>query len=250
MEEGNPRSGRRIETRIVVKQDDHWVGYTYAWNEDQTDAQLVEGRRPGPQLRDQGCRRTGRETHTDMALSEPPGVHVLPLAAAGFVLGLRTHQMNRPHDYGAVTDNQLRTLEHIGFSRSRSTNPRPSTPLPRPLRRYGGPRRPRKTYLWVNCAMCHVGSGGGNSNLDLGLKTPLEKANLIDEPPLHGTMDVEDARLVVPGHPERSMLYTRVNTRGTNQMPPTSTNLVDDLGARLLFAWIERLEAKPETAAE
>ena len=98
--------------------------------------------------------------------------------------------------------------------------------------------------------MCHVGSGGGNSNLDLGLKTPLEKANLIDEPPLHGTMDVEDARLVVPGHPERSMLYTRVNTRGTNQMPPTSTNLVDDLGARLLFAWIERLEAKPETAAE
>ena len=251
MEEGNPDSVRRIETRIVVKQDDHWVGYTYAWNEDQSDAHLVEagGLDRTYEIRDAAA-PGGKRTQTWHYPSRQECMFCHS-RAAGFVLGLRTHQMNRPHDYGAVTDNQLRTLEHIGiFKKPLDKPPAEYAAFPDPFDDTADLDARAKTYLSVNCAMCHVGSGGGNSNLDLGLKTPLEKANLIDEPPLHGTMDVEDARLVVPGHPERSMLYTRVNTRGTNQMPPTSTNLVDDLGARLLFAWIERLEAKPETAAE
>ena len=41
MEEGNPASRRYIETRIVVKQENHWVGYSYTWNKEQTDATLV-----------------------------------------------------------------------------------------------------------------------------------------------------------------------------------------------------------------
>ncbi len=39
---GNPESRRYIETRIVVKLDGRWVGYTYAWNDEQTEAELVE----------------------------------------------------------------------------------------------------------------------------------------------------------------------------------------------------------------
>ena len=34
--------------------------------------------------------------------------------AAGFVLGINTVQMNRVHDYGGDSDNQLRVLNHIG----------------------------------------------------------------------------------------------------------------------------------------
>ncbi len=44
--------------------------------------------------------------------------------AVNYVLGLTELQMNRSHDYGAVRDNQLRTLEHIGLF---------SSPLPTPV---------------------------------------------------------------------------------------------------------------------
>jgi mono/diheme cytochrome c family protein len=37
--------------------------------------------------------------------------------AANYVLGLTELQMNKEHSYGAVTDNQLRTLEHIDVLR-------------------------------------------------------------------------------------------------------------------------------------
>ena len=42
LEAGNTISRRRIETRILVKQEDHWLGYSYLWNDEQTDAALVD----------------------------------------------------------------------------------------------------------------------------------------------------------------------------------------------------------------
>ena len=33
LEEGDPRSRAPVETRILVKQDEHWMGYTYLWND-------------------------------------------------------------------------------------------------------------------------------------------------------------------------------------------------------------------------
>ena len=36
-----------------------------------------------------------------------------------------------------------------------------------------------KTYLQVNCAMCHVTDGGGNSQMELGYRTPIDKAESI-----------------------------------------------------------------------
>ena len=37
--------------------------------------------------------------------------------AANYVLGLSELQMNKVHDYGKVSDNQLRTLEQLGVFR-------------------------------------------------------------------------------------------------------------------------------------
>ena len=40
------RGEKRIETRMLTKQNNEWIGYSYAWNEKQTAANLVnrEGR--------------------------------------------------------------------------------------------------------------------------------------------------------------------------------------------------------------
>src|SRR5690349_21749654 len=101
--------------------------------------------------------------------------------AAGSVLGLTTPQMNRPHAFpNSREDNQLRTYAHIGIFKK---------PLPKDsakLRAYPNPFDSKadlhsrvKTYFEVNCAICHVSDGGGNSLMELGATTPLEKAKLI-----------------------------------------------------------------------
>src|SRR4029079_14644102 len=38
---GDEKSPRWIETRFLTKQAGHWVGYSYLWNDEQTDAELV-----------------------------------------------------------------------------------------------------------------------------------------------------------------------------------------------------------------
>jgi len=41
LETGNPRSRRRLETRLLHLEQEQWQGYTYVWNEQQTDAELL-----------------------------------------------------------------------------------------------------------------------------------------------------------------------------------------------------------------
>ena len=40
-EAGNPASRQRIETRLLTRQQGQWVGYSYRWDERQSDARLV-----------------------------------------------------------------------------------------------------------------------------------------------------------------------------------------------------------------
>src|SRR5262249_11424834 len=93
MRRGDPASRRRIETRYLVKQQNEWVGYSYRWKEDQSDALLVEaaGRSEDFDIRDASG---GKQTQTWYYPSRADCM-VCHSRAAGFVLGLSTVQMNR-----------------------------------------------------------------------------------------------------------------------------------------------------------
>jgi len=110
----NPASRRRIETRLLTRQEGEWYGYSYVWNDDQTDATLVDA--PGAdrtyEIREGDTVR--KQTWHYPSRTECMVCHS---RAANFVLGLTELQMNKVHNYGAVSDNQLRTLEHIGIFR-------------------------------------------------------------------------------------------------------------------------------------
>ena len=45
-------------------------------------------------------------------------------------------------------------------------------------------------------------------------------------------------RVVVPGNPERSVLWLRMGTRETGHMPPLGTTIVDDQALALIEGWI------------
>jgi glucose/arabinose dehydrogenase len=119
MEEGNPASRRWIETRFLTKQQGEWYGYSYAWNDEQTDAVLVDGAGLDRAFRIRTPARQGEAKVRQQTWHYPSRTEcmVCHSRAANFVLGLTELQMNRDHDYGKVSDNQLRTLEHLGVFR-------------------------------------------------------------------------------------------------------------------------------------
>ena len=156
-----PASRRPIETRIVVKQDDHWVGYTYAWNDERTDAWLVPAKGLDKPFVIKDVKASGgirRQVWHYPSRNECMFCHS---RAAGFVLGLTTPQMNRDHDYGGVGDNQLRTLDHIGIFHERLPQAPSAYPaLPDPFDKSAADQTTRvKAYLHVNsrCATLTMG---------------------------------------------------------------------------------------------
>jgi putative heme-binding domain-containing protein len=65
--------------------------------------------------------------------------------------------------------------------------------------------------------------------------------NLIEARPQHDTFGLDNAMLVAPGDPDRSILYQRIARRGRGQMPPLVTNVVDETAVQLIRDWIEAM---------
>ena len=118
MEPGKPATRKRIETRLLTKQLGQWVGYTYLWSDDQSDAELLDaaGLDKTYQINDASAPNGVRnQTWHFPSRTECMTCHS---RAMGFVLGASTLQLNRDIEYpNGVQDNQLRTLEHLGLLR-------------------------------------------------------------------------------------------------------------------------------------
>ncbi len=274
-----PQGRRWVETRLMVKEQGEWVGYSYAWNEEQTEATLVELA---------GADRTFATKQGELAWHFPSRTEcmVCHSRAANYVLGLNTSQFNRSHNYGGTSLNQLELLEWLGALKvnwgnenrtvwrealqaagkteseanaeiDRATNTRDQREAKTSsLLRAAGESYPKlvdpydtqadltarvKSYLHSNCAQCHVEAGGGNSQMQLAWTTPLEKMKIVNEKPLHSKFETAEARLISPGHAEQSILLHRMAIRGRGQMPQLATNRVDEQAVSLLREWIASL---------
>jgi uncharacterized repeat protein (TIGR03806 family) len=250
MELDNPASRRRIETRIMVKQQNHWLGYSYLWNDQQTDAELVKA--AGTELRlsiQDPSAPNGRRQQTWRVPSRNECM-VCHSRAAAFVLGLRTNQMNKDFDYAGTIDNQLRALDHISiFKKPIQKKPQEYASLANPYDVDADLDARARAYLHVNCSVCHVSDGGGNSRFTLRHYEKIEDTKLINEKPMHGTFDLADARLVVPGDPFASVLYYRISKLGRGRMPHIGSRMTDRNGLVLIHDWIVhlgKLHKKPD----
>ena len=164
--------------------------------------------------------------------------------AAKYVLGVNTLQMNRDHDYGGVVANQLATLEHIGLfdqqaarRRRRSCRSSPTTATRTPSLDARA-----RAYLHANCSHCHRKWGGGNAEFQLLATLPLKELGIVDVKPGQGTFDLKDPRILVPGDPERSMIYHRMTRTGLGRMPHIASNVVDDDAVKLIRDWIKAMK--------
>jgi uncharacterized repeat protein (TIGR03806 family) len=284
---GDTASRHWIETRFLTRQNGEWFGYSYAWNDEQTDAVLVGAGGMDRTFAVKDPKAPGGERRQTWHYPSRAECMVCHSRAANFVLGMSELQMNKDHNYGKVTDNQLRTFEHLGLFRNmdwaadtrealreearahgqdekqinaeierRTATRLQRLPVPSGLlsfapehyRRLVDPYDARgdlgaraRSYLHVNCAQCHVEAGGGNAQMELEFTTRLDRMRILDVRPVHHTFDLPEARLIAPGHPERSVLLHRMSHREAGHMPPLATSLVDREAVQMLREWIKSL---------
>jgi hypothetical protein len=86
--------------------------------------------------------------------------------------------------------------------------------------------------------------GGGNAEFQLLATLPLKELGIVNTRPGQGMFEIADARVLAPGHPEKSLLYERMTKLGLGRMPHIGSNMVDEKSARLIQEWIRQM--KPE----
>jgi len=265
------RSERRwIETRFMVREQNEWVGYSYRWNEEGTDATLVdsEGDDIVYEVKDT-AEASGFRKQTWHYPSRAECM-VCHSRAANYTLGLQTAQINKNFVYDGVEENQLLLLERLGFFKVTRSSPgkkdhADSSPSQRPFSNATTflPNLPNqlpslvnpydagadiqqraRAYLHSNCASCHQPAGGGNAAIDLRYQIAMEQCGLIDEAARHTTFDIPDAKLIHPGKPDASILVHRVSTRDNGKMPQLATNVVDRAAVEMLREWIATLSTR------
>lgn len=247
MEVGNADSRKRIETRMIVKQEDHWLGYSYLWNDEQTDATLVDA--PGQDLTlsiNDASAANGKRQQTWRVPSRNECM-VCHSRAAGFVLGLNTPQLNKEHDYAGVIDNQLRAMSHAGlFKDAIKKKPSEYDALPDPYGVSGDLAKKARAYLHVNCSVCHVADGGGNAKMEMKYYQELTKTKLIDVRPIHGKFGLADGHIISSGDPYSSVLLFRLSKHGRGRMPHVGAKMTDDRGLALMHDWIMHVRSEAE----
>jgi uncharacterized repeat protein (TIGR03806 family) len=250
MERGNPKSKKRLETRLLHFQqfpgtqeygDQYWRGYTYVWNDEQTDAELLDEKGLDKVLKIKVGGKFVEQTYRFPSRAECTLCHT---NAAKFALGVSTMQMNRDHNYDGVIANQLATLDHIGvFSKKLPMAP---SKLPK-LADFNDEKLPvevrARSYLHSNCAHCHIKWGGGNAEFKLLATLPLKEMGIVNTPPAHGNFGIKEARLLVPGHPEQSIILHRMKLTGLGRMPHIASRVVDEQAVKLVHDWIKEMPA-------
>jgi hypothetical protein len=86
--------------------------------------------------------------------------------------------------------------------------------------------------------------GGGNAEFQLLATLPLKELGIVNVRPGHGAFDIADARILAPGHPERSIMHYRMTKLGLGRMPHVASSVVDPLGVKLIHDWIKELPAE------
>lgn len=246
---------RRAETRLIEHTASGWQYATYAWNEDETEAELVPERGIARSVIIRGNIRHGIPSRADCrACHEASPTRILGFSALQLSAD---RDPNAPHAEplppGGVT---LRTLVERGLVRG----------LPTALQS-GAPRIAARTpteraalgYLHGNCSYCHTLSGE-LATLKFSLQYPV--AAPFDHPPAVATSVGQASKFVPsvwqspgervrPGDPDRSVLAARMASRNpVLQMPPLGTRLVDDAAVALIRRWIAEDTKAPTRGRE
>lgn len=257
----NPQQTRRLETRVLVfNADDSWYGVTYRWNQEGTDAELIDDTES----------ETLQVTQLDGSIREQTWQYPdrqACLACHNSVsegaLGFSYRQLSQPKSAAnaqAGSLNQLEFLRDCGILAEKTLDCdlddlRPLAAIDDESRTIEDKAR---SYLDANCAYCHR-NGIWYSTFDVRYETPLEQTQLFSEPLFKNFTEwtqgqpvshANPAMAIAPGSPEDSFLLRRMNTTiEGRRMPPIGRSVTDERGAALIRDWIASMKSKGNPAA-
>lgn len=238
---GDPATARRVETRFLVKTADGAYGFTYRWNDAQTDATLVPDNGADQVFTvDDGSATRPQQWHFP-SRAECLTCHT---AAGGYALSFNTRQLNREQAFPGGTANIISALAQAGYLPGGLALSRPNDlpALTAPDHPTASPEHRARSYFDVNCAYCHQPGGSALGQFDARASTPLTLAGIINGPLIDSGGDPAN-RVLLPGDTAHSRALQRISLRGAGQMPPLATHERDLAAETLLRSWIATLAA-------
>jgi putative heme-binding domain-containing protein len=242
MERGKPESRRRIETQVLHYDGRDWQGYTYAWNDDQTDAALVAsgGAEKALTVVDAlapGGKREQRWTYSARAACA--GCHTVSWPR--FLTSFNDAQLDRKGQVERLRALGLITARAKDSGLSLAGGPGETKRLSDPHDASADLDARARSYLHANCAVCHRPGGGTSSMLDLRMDRPLQETFALGVRPALGTFGLADAFILAGGDASRSVLFYRIAKLGHGRMPHVGSMIVDEEGVALIGRWIDGL---------
>ena len=215
-------NGQRIETQILHF-DGYWNGYTYRWNEEQTDATLVPKEGLDTTINGKTYRFPARN---ECARCHGSNFHRPQAFLPGQIN--KEDQLEQFLELGLINE-KFKTMT----SMQKLVNPYdPSAPLE--LR--------ARSWIHSNCSYCHRVSGGAGVTSMFNAAVPDNRMRLLNFIPEKGAFGLENGHLIDPGNPYNSIFYYRIATKGAGHMPMIPTKTMDKTGIQLVHDWIRSLD--------
>jgi mono/diheme cytochrome c family protein len=230
---GNPATKKRIETRVLVKNDTGVYGVSYQWDDTGTEAYLAPDGGTNFFVAVQDGTNSIQQQWEIPSRSACQACHT---PVAGFALSFNTRELNQTTNMNGQAGNQLSLLSQAGYL---------SSPLsPAGLPAFARATDPNfsleyrvRSYLAENCVQCHQPGGAGAPTWDARPWLTMAQTRLIN-----GILDNNGGdllnKLVVPGDTNHSVLLRRVAATGFSRMPPLATHQLDPGAISLLTQWI------------
>jgi putative heme-binding domain-containing protein len=238
--------GRRVETQLLHYEGVDWRPYTFAWRDDQSDADLVPADGAEKEVSDGKQKRVWQFHSRSQCMSCHNN-------QSEYALAFQPEQLNRPKADGR---NQLAALTEMGLIHRAGNDGKMLPPFDadsaareRKLADPADASQPlearARSLLHANCGHCHFEHGGGS--VPLRLKFPVSAAEMkaVGVRPTRGDFALPEACIIKPGDPYASTLYFRMAKFGRDRMPHIGSERPDEVGLKLIEQWIAGM-GKPE----
>ncbi len=235
----SPEETRKLETRFLVLTDNlDAYGVTYRWNEDGTDAELLE---EGAEASYEVINEAGELTTVNWVFPSRQQCLTCHNANAGYVLGPNMRNLNKGIHYTEETPltNQLRTWQNLGIIEER-LELSSYAPLSSLDNAFTSNEAKIRSYLQSNCSFCHR-PGGVETNFNALFTSSLDSAQMVGVATV-GRQSLEENAIIAPGDIQHSEMVRRIESLDGLRMPPLGTSLVDQKFAATLKEWILELD--------
>ena len=221
----------RVETQLLHFDGINWHPYSYLWNDDQTDANLVEP--AGVEKQVQYELVDGQVLSTNWKVQHRAQCRSCHGRQNGGAVGFSLENLG---------DTQILKLIECGVLDRAAPAQWDVATMVNPDDRSKSLDARARSYLAANCAHCHRRGGGGTVAADLSYSTGRDQMNVIDADPSQGAFGIANAKVVASGLPLNSTLFYRMATSGSGHMPKLGRWDNDRAGLQLVYQWIASLK--------